>query len=40
MDTFTEFRNDVIASRDTNPIIQFTYGWASAFVTPSTGCSG
>ncbi len=32
MDTFAGFRNDVIASRDTNPIIQATYGIGGAFV--------
>jgi len=33
MDTFTGFRNDVIASRETNPIVQFTYGLGEAFVS-------
>jgi glycine betaine/proline transport system permease protein len=33
MDTFTGFRNDVITSRDTNPIIQFTYALGEGFVT-------
>jgi glycine betaine/proline transport system permease protein len=33
MDTFTQFRNDVIASRETNPFLQFTYGLGEAFVT-------
>lgn len=33
MDSFAGFRNDVISSRDTNPIIQFTYGLGEAFVS-------
>ncbi|HSP74799.1 MAG TPA: ABC transporter permease subunit, partial [Cryobacterium sp.] len=32
MDTFTSFQNDVIANRDTNPLIQFTYGLGARFV--------
>jgi glycine betaine/proline transport system permease protein len=32
MDTFAGFRNDVIASRDSNPIIQATYAIGGAFV--------
>jgi glycine betaine/proline transport system permease protein len=32
MDTFTQFRNDVITSRETNPVIQFTYALGEAFV--------
>ncbi|MFC5730611.1 MULTISPECIES: ABC transporter permease [Nocardioides] len=31
-DRLTGFNNDVLASRDTNPIIQFTYGVGSTFV--------
>ena len=31
-DRFTEFNNDVLASRDTNPIIKFTYGLGERFV--------
>ena len=33
MDTFTGFRNDVIANRETNPIIQLTYGLGEWFVS-------
>ncbi len=33
MGTLTGFRNDVIASRETNPLIQFTYGLGEAFVS-------
>ena len=32
MDDFTGFRNDVIAGRDSNPIIRFTYWLGGAFV--------
>jgi glycine betaine/proline transport system permease protein len=32
MDRLSGFRDDVIASRDTNPIIQFTYGVGNRFV--------
>ncbi len=31
-DRLTEFNNDVLASRDTNPIIKFTYGLGDTFV--------
>jgi glycine betaine/proline transport system permease protein len=31
-DRLSEFRSDVISSRDTNPIIQFTYGLGDAFI--------
>ena len=31
-DRFTEFNNDILASRDSNPIIQFTYGVGERFV--------
>lgn len=31
-DRLTEFNNDVLASRDSNPIIQFTYGVGARFV--------
>ncbi len=31
-DRFTEFNNDVLASRDSNPIIKFTYGLGERFV--------
>ena len=33
MDTFTQFRNDVIANRETNAFLQFTYGLGEAFVS-------
>jgi glycine betaine/proline transport system permease protein len=32
MDTLTGFRNEVITSRDTNPVIQLTYGIGDRFV--------
>jgi glycine betaine/proline transport system permease protein len=33
MDAFTEFRNDVIANRETNPVIQLTYAVGEWFVS-------
>lgn len=33
MDRFTGFQNDIITSRDTNPLIQFTYAVGEAFVS-------